>query len=207
MFWELNIVAGNGVVPNIKGVIRKRFDEYFAKCYKEYQKTTFEIINHDAKEKMDITNPTLKNGLNYLAHCGDIRYENKSRERTTRITLMEGYLQKLKLDYPEIDSAVLNVTEDDSGQGEIESVIALNMTVDSLNTMTQQKPIDKSPYNYAKDFEREGENQELRELKTKIEIFMSRIEELEIARQSQDMTINVLRDRIRTLEKIVMRAI
>lgn len=94
------------IIPKIKGVIKKKFDGFFWRCYQEYQKPTFKIINTDAKDEIGITNQTFKNGLQFLAQEGYLIYENEKRKRDTEITLTEKYISELRKDYEDKKSAI-----------------------------------------------------------------------------------------------------
>ena len=93
-------------VPNIKGVIKGKFDKFFWKMYQQYNNATFTIINADAREEISIANLTFKNGLQYLAQQGDIIYENVERKRDTQITLTEKYLEVLRKMFDNQKSAI-----------------------------------------------------------------------------------------------------
>jgi len=219
-------------VPSIKGVIKGKFDKFFWRMYQQNNDQVFKIINADAREEIGIANLTFKNGLQYLAQEGYIIYENVERKRDTEITLTEKYLEDLRKMFETQKSAIsyAGLLKRDEVP-KVETLEESQETPNALNDEGQVNPsaqtgnFNPSPMIQQptcsanesailslvtalvqSEFDRKRDNgiQEISELRAEVNLSKSMINVLEMARRSQDASLNLMKDQIRHLEELIL---
>lgn len=230
--------------PAIKGIIKKKFDAYFWKCYQEFKKATFKIINTYAKDEIGITNPTFKNGLGFLKKEGFIEYKKARRQRDTEITLTDKYIKELRKVYGEGQNSATefiaqnldneNITLENSAQEiadeeDIETSITpilgtspkkelddLHVQKEELIQSKVQSALSTDDYSEIISFitplikkELEARRKEdikvISELRTEVKVLKSMINSLEMAKRSQDLAMNVIKDQMMILEEKISK--
>ena len=201
-------------LPKIKGIVKRKFDEFFWRRFLENKNPMLTIINADAKVDIGITNQTFINGLSFLAQEGYIKYEYQERKRNTELTLTEKYLKELKGKYElqETNTEVLN-RETNRNQGDRFTSNSMDIGPRNRKQLESQHeeqitipkelvaliPHITSLVFAEIDKNSEGDNKEITELRSQVELLRSMVNALDTLVHASS---EVIKDRIRHLENL-----